>query len=97
MGRIAAQLSDEIIVTSDNPRFEEPSEIARMVAEGAGSPRIVLDRAEAIREAVREAAPEDVILVAGKGHETYQEVRGVRHHFSDVEALRAAFEAKKKL
>lgn len=95
MGRIAAQYSDKLIVTSDNPRFEEPAEIARMVAEGAGHPRIVLDRAEAIREAVSQAAPEDVILIAGKGHEDYQEIRGVKHHFSDVEALRAAFEAKK--
>lgn len=93
MGKIAAEYSDEVIVTSDNPRFEDPAEIARAVAEGAGSPRVVLDRAEAIREAVAGADGKDVILVAGKGHEDYQEVKGVKHHFSDAEALRAAFAA----
>ncbi|MCG5031253.1 UDP-N-acetylmuramoyl-L-alanyl-D-glutamate--2,6-diaminopimelate ligase [Mesosutterella sp. OilRF-GAM-744-9] len=91
MGRSAAAGADRVIVTTDNPRFEDPLTIAQAVAAGAGSPRIILDRAEAIQMAVSEAAPEDVILVAGKGHETYQEVRGVRHHFSDAEALERAF------
>jgi len=91
MGKIAGDFADRVIVTTDNPRFEEPEDIAREVAGGVPRARIILDRAEAIRTAAFEAAPEDVILAAGKGHETYQEVRGVRHHFSDAEVLLQAF------
>lgn len=96
MGAVAARDSDEVIVTSDNPRTEDPAAIAAEVAAGAGArARVILDRHEAIVAAVCEAAPEDVVLVAGKGHEDYQEVQGVKHHFSDAEVVREAFIERK--
>lgn len=96
MGRIAAQLADVLIITDDNPRGEDPAAIATAIAEGAAAAgagqrmRIVHDRALAIRRALAEAAPQDVVVVAGKGHEQYQLVAGQRRAFSDVEAVRAA-------
>ena len=95
MGRIAARLADRVIVTSDNPRNESPAAIASEVVHGireAGNRRyaVELDRAAAIANAVLEAKPGDVVLLAGKGHETYQETAGVRHPFQDSDhALRA--------
>ena len=87
MGAIAARLADVVIRTSDNPRFEEPEAIlADMGHVGLG----IADRREAIRRALLEADARDVVLLAGKGHEDYQEVAGVRHHFDDVEEARAA-------
>jgi UDP-N-acetylmuramoyl-L-alanyl-D-glutamate--2,6-diaminopimelate ligase len=92
MARIAAGFSNKIILTSDNPRSEDPSEILNEMM--AGVPKVdqkktmvILDRKEAIRTACNLAQPQDVILVAGKGHETYQEIKGVRHHFDDKEIL----------
>lgn len=93
MGAISARLADRCVITTDNPRDEDPQVILAHVRSGMPSDadaRIVADRAEAIRLALREAAPEDVVLVAGKGHETYQEICGVRHPFSDVEQVAAA-------
>ncbi len=88
MGGIAERGADAVIVTSDNPRDEAPEAIAAQIVAGAAQPlRTVLDRRSAIATALREAAPADVVLIAGKGHEDYQEVRGVRHPFSDAEEV----------
>jgi len=91
MGDVARQLADRVIITSDNPRSEDPMKIIEAVMQGAGSQaECVADRAQAIRMAIREAGADDVIVLAGKGHEPYQEVLGVRLPFSDVEQARAA-------
>ena len=91
MGRAAAHLADHVIVTSDNPRSEDPAAIIEQVLAGVtGKPEAIEDRQVAIFSAVHQARPGDVVLVAGKGHETYQEIAGVRHPFSDREVARAA-------
>jgi UDP-N-acetylmuramoyl-L-alanyl-D-glutamate--2,6-diaminopimelate ligase len=94
MGEAAARGADEVIVTSDNPRGEEPATIARAVAEGARAagtvPVIELDRRTAIERAVASACDGDVVLVAGKGHETYQQVGALRHPFDDRQVAREA-------
>jgi UDP-N-acetylmuramoyl-L-alanyl-D-glutamate--2,6-diaminopimelate ligase len=91
MGRIATRLADQVILTSDNPRGEEPLAIISEILEGVVADCLVVpDRAEAIRGAVALARQGDVVLVAGKGHERYQEIRGVRHRFHDGAAVRAA-------
>ncbi|MFN3593849.1 MAG: bifunctional UDP-N-acetylmuramoyl-L-alanyl-D-glutamate--2,6-diaminopimelate ligase MurE/UDP-N-acetylmuramoyl-tripeptide--D-alanyl-D-alanine ligase MurF [Thiobacillaceae bacterium] len=95
MGACAAALADRVIVTSDNPRFEDPAAIIADIL--AGMPpgqTAITDRAEAIRTAVTEAATGDVVLIAGKGHEDYQEIHGVRHPFSDVEVARSALASR---
>lgn len=96
MAQEAANRSDRVIITSDNPRFEEPQTIINDMLAGLDEEQrrktlAITDRREAIRAAVALAHPGDVILVAGKGHEPYQEVRGVKHHFDDHEEIRAAF------
>jgi UDP-N-acetylmuramoyl-L-alanyl-D-glutamate--2,6-diaminopimelate ligase len=87
MGRIAAQLADRVVVTSDNARSEDPAAIAAEVAAGAVAagrePLVVLDRREAIRRALEAAAPNDVVVLAGKGHETYQVTAGRKEPFDD--------------
>lgn len=91
MGRVACELSDFSILTSDNPRYEDPSVIVRQIADGFESSdhyKIILDRREAIREALIMAKDGDVVLLAGKGHETYQEVCGTRSAFNDREVTR---------
>ncbi|HNX43617.1 MAG TPA: UDP-N-acetylmuramoyl-L-alanyl-D-glutamate--2,6-diaminopimelate ligase [Bacteroidales bacterium] len=93
MAQIAGRMSDKVIITSDNPRSEEPEAIiSEMLAgiEGEYSRKVIkiTDRREAIKTACAMARPGDVILVAGKGHEKYQEINGVRHHFDDKEQLR---------
>lgn len=97
MGRIAAQLADRVVVTSDNPRSEEPAAIAAEVAAGAAAaghePRVVLDRREAILGALEGASPEDVVVVAGKGHETYQVTAGRKEPFDDRVVAREALDA----
>ena len=96
MARIAAAGADRLILTSDNPRSEDPDSIIDDMQAGL-TPDVVpkmiriTGRADAIRAAVMLATPGDIVLVAGKGHETYQEVKGVRHHFDDREELRKAF------
>ncbi len=89
MGRAAVELADRVFVTSDNPRTEEPATIVEEVLKGATGDKVtaVVDRLEAIRAALDEAKPGDTVLIAGKGHETYQEVNGVRHHFDDREEV----------
>jgi UDP-N-acetylmuramoyl-L-alanyl-D-glutamate--2,6-diaminopimelate ligase len=92
----AARLSDKVIITSDNPRFEEPQDIINDMLVGVQADQkerviSIVDRKEAIRTACMMARKGDVILVAGKGHENYQDVKGVKHHFDDKEVLREAF------
>jgi UDP-N-acetylmuramoyl-L-alanyl-D-glutamate--2,6-diaminopimelate ligase len=100
MGRIAAMLADRVVVTSDNPRSEDPTAIAMAIAHGvrdAGNRRWTLevDRAKAIRAAVEGAQAGDVVLLAGKGHETTQEIGGERHPFSDAAHAEAALAAER--
>ena len=92
MGRIAEQNADCVLVTSDNPRSENPAQIAADVCSGMKNPApvVILNRREAIIKTFCQARPEDIILVAGKGHEDYQEIAGVKHHFSDAETVREA-------
>lgn len=93
MGRVAEQHADRVIVTSDNPRSEDPAAIAaQIVAECGDKVEVILDRGEAIAMAFSTAAPQDAILVAGKGHEDYQEISGVRRHFSDREQVKLLFD-----
>ena len=98
MAQSAVRASDRVIITSDNPRFEEPQDIINDMLAGittAEDKRKVLsivDRREAIRTACAMAQPGDVILIAGKGHEDYQDIKGVKHHFDDHEVVREAFE-----
>lgn len=96
----AARRADVVVLTSDNAREEDPAEIARAMAqglEGHADVRVLLDRREAIRAAVREARADDVVLVCGKGHETEQIVGGRAEHFSDAEEARAAAEELRRL
>lgn len=90
MGRIASELSDEIIITSDNPRTEDPFEIIEDIKSGIKKTnyKVIENREEAIALTVKSAPAESVILIAGKGHETYQEINGVRNHFSDQETAK---------
>lgn len=93
MGRIAQQLADYVFVTNDNPRAEEPLAIAQDILQGISDRarvQVELDRARAIRAAMAQAGEHDVVLIAGKGHETYQEVMGVRHPFDDASVAREA-------
>ena len=101
MAREAASRSDRLILTSDNPRTELPEAIiadmkAGLLPEHLPSSLCITDRREAIRTACALASPHTVVLVAGKGHETYQEVNGVRHHFDDREVLLEYFREMKK-
>jgi len=90
MGVIAARLADRVLVTSDNPRSEDPLAIIEAIRRGAPRCEVEPDRARAIEKAVSESESKDVLLIAGKGHETYQEIAGRRLHFSDEEHARAA-------
>jgi len=92
MGAIAARLADSCIVTSDNPRNEEPQDIITAIVSGMGkwNYQIIEDRAQAIEQAINHAQAADTVLLAGKGHEPYQEINGVRHPFSDVEVAQCA-------
>jgi UDP-N-acetylmuramoyl-L-alanyl-D-glutamate--2,6-diaminopimelate ligase len=94
MGRAAAQGADEVWVTSDNPRNEDPRHIIDAILAGVtGKPRVEPDRARAIFEAIGGAHQGDVVLIAGKGHEDYQEIAGERHPFSDVIVAKKALGA----
>ncbi len=97
MADVAVKNSDKLILTSDNPRFEDPEAIINDMKKGVEAAfyrkmLCITDRREAIRAAVSLAQKGDIILVAGKGHENYQDIKGVKHHFDDVEELRNAFE-----
>jgi UDP-N-acetylmuramoyl-L-alanyl-D-glutamate--2,6-diaminopimelate ligase len=88
MGRIAAELADHTILTSDNPRSENPEKISANIQSGMSSSKsveVILDRAAAILSGVRHAQANDVVLIAGKGHEISQEINGRKVDFSDQE------------
>jgi UDP-N-acetylmuramoyl-L-alanyl-D-glutamate--2,6-diaminopimelate ligase len=87
MGEIAGRLSDIAIVTSDNPRTENPFKIIDEILKGMkeNNYRVIENRENAIKKAIEDSNDDAVVLIAGKGHETYQEINGVRHHFSDKE------------
>lgn len=96
MAREAVMLSDKVVFTSDNPRFEEPQDILRDMLDGLTDEQqnatlIIIDRREAIKTACALAMPGDVILIAGKGHEDYQEIKGVKRHFDDMEEVEKIF------
>jgi UDP-N-acetylmuramoyl-L-alanyl-D-glutamate--2,6-diaminopimelate ligase len=96
MAQIACKFSDKVILTSDNPRNEDPMDILEQMQNGVPAAHFkkiqtIEDRHEAILAAVKMAKPEDIILVAGKGHETYQDIKGIKRHFDDKEVLREAF------
>ena len=96
MAQEAVNASDKVILTSDNPRFEEPGDILNDMLAGLDSIQrkkvlSIADRREAIRTATQFAQPGDVILIAGKGHEDYQEIKGVKHHFDDKEEVEKIF------
>ena len=98
MAQEAVRQSDKVIITSDNPRFEEPQAIINDMLAGLNDQQLrkvisIVDRKEAIRTACMMAKRGDVVLVAGKGHEDYQEIKGVKHHFDDKEVLRDIFKA----
>jgi UDP-N-acetylmuramoyl-L-alanyl-D-glutamate--2,6-diaminopimelate ligase len=98
MGAIAAQLADRVVVTSDNPRTEDPQRILEDVLAGipAGtSLQVEADRASAIATAIAEAAPSDLVLIAGKGHEDYQILGTTKIHFDDREEASRALQARK--
>ncbi|MDI3323640.1 UDP-N-acetylmuramoyl-L-alanyl-D-glutamate--2,6-diaminopimelate ligase [Pontibacterium granulatum] len=93
MGRIAAKLADALYITSDNPRTEDPQQIIDMIVPGcagAEEQRVHVDREQAIQAAVKAAGSNDVVLIAGKGHEDYQEIMGKRYPFDDVQVAQAA-------
>jgi UDP-N-acetylmuramoyl-L-alanyl-D-glutamate--2,6-diaminopimelate ligase len=95
MGDIAARMSDYAVFTSDNPRNEQPLDIIQDMLQGVSiSDRkkvvVIEDRRAAIREAIQMAQAGDIVLVAGKGHETYQEIAGVKHPFDDRQEVQAA-------
>ncbi|MBP9031949.1 MAG: UDP-N-acetylmuramoyl-L-alanyl-D-glutamate--2,6-diaminopimelate ligase, partial [Dysgonomonadaceae bacterium] len=96
MAREAVRLSDKVIFTSDNPRFEEPEDIlndmlAGLSEEEKADTLTIVDRREAIKTACALAKKGDVVLIAGKGHEDYQDVKGVKHHFDDREEVEKIF------
>ncbi len=97
MAQEAVKQSDRVIITSDNPRFEEPQDIINDMLVGLGKDDLrkvisIVDRKEAIKTACMLAQTGDVILVAGKGHENYQDIKGVKHHFDDKEVIREIFD-----
>ena len=96
MAQESARQSDKVIITSDNPRFEEPQDIINDMLAGLNKNDMqkvlsIADRKEAIRTACMLAQPQDVILIAGKGHENYQEIKGIKHHFDDKEIVNEIF------
>lgn len=92
MGNIATKKATLAIITSDNPRTEDPGTIIKEIEAGVEPQHFskytsIPDRKEAIKMAIKFAEPKDIILVAGKGHENYQEINGVKHHFDDRETI----------
>ena len=97
MGDVACEHSDKVIFTSDNPRSEDPQQIltdmeATLNSAASRKYIAIVDRKQAIKTAISLAQPEDIVLIAGKGHEKYQEIKGVKHHFDDKEVLKEMFE-----
>ena len=101
MTKIALKYSTKVVLTSDNPRTEDPEKILEEMRKGitqeeAGKVVSITNRKEAIRAACMLAKSGDIIFVAGKGHETYQEIQGKRYHFDDREVIKEVFETIKK-
>jgi UDP-N-acetylmuramyl-tripeptide synthetase len=97
MGAIAQKMADVVVITSDNPRTEKPEAIVTQIEQGMRKPhmaRVQKDRAQAIEMSITQAKPQDVILIAGKGHEDYQNIAGVKHPFSDMLIARNAIERR---
>ena len=91
MGAVASQFADRVVVTSDNPRTEQPQAIINDILPAVPQPALVeADRKAAIEQTIAQAKAQDIVLIAGKGHETYQDVQGVKHHFSDFEVAQDA-------
>ena len=91
MGQVADQYCKKIIITSDNPRFEEPSEIADMIEQGVkekSKVNKILDRKEAIEYAIKHLTENEILLIAGKGHENFQEFKNEKKNFSDQETVK---------
>ena len=93
MGEISGRIADYTIITSDNPRFEEPQSIIDEIESGikktSGKYECIIDRVEAIRKAIKIATKRDVIILAGKGHEPYQEIKGEKHSFDEREIVKS--------
>ena len=101
MAEVACEHSDKVIFTSDNPRNEDPLEILNDMQAGVNAVAkkkvlSIADRKEAIKTAVSLANPEDIVLIAGKGHEKYQEIKGVKYDFDDKQVLKEIFELLEK-
>ena len=96
MGEIATRLADAVVLTSDNPRSEKPEAILDEIRVAAPGAEVIADRRLAIHKTIGEAHPADVILLAGKGHEPYQEIAGVRRPFSDMAEAKSALEARRE-
>jgi UDP-N-acetylmuramoyl-L-alanyl-D-glutamate--2,6-diaminopimelate ligase len=99
MAKIACTLSDRVILTSDNPRFEEPEKIIEDMIKGvepqySSKVLVIINRKEAIKAGCTLAQPGDIVLVAGKGHENYQDIKGVKYHFDDSEVIKEILEIK---
>jgi UDP-N-acetylmuramoyl-L-alanyl-D-glutamate--2,6-diaminopimelate ligase len=97
MAEVACEYSDKVVFTSDNPRSEDPAEIIKDMEAGVSAAArrkyiSIVDRKEAIKTAISLADKEDIILVAGKGHEKYQEIKGIKNHFDDKEVVREMFD-----
>lgn len=93
MAKVTSDLADHVVITSDNPRNESPALIIEAVVSGAGSnAKVIEDRAQAIVLSIKQARAGDVVLVAGKGHENYQEIAGVKYPFSDADVVKSALE-----
>jgi UDP-N-acetylmuramoyl-L-alanyl-D-glutamate--2,6-diaminopimelate ligase len=98
MAAAAEQYAQQVVLTSDNPRSEDPQMILNQMLSGlqnAAKAMVIVDRAQAIAQTVQDARAQDVVLVAGKGHEHYQEIAGVKHPFSDVTHARQALQARR--
>jgi len=101
MANIATNMSDKVILTSDNPRSENPDVIIAQMEAGIEPQNFkkllsIVDRKQAIKTACQLANPNDIILIAGKGHETYQEIQGVRHDFDDMKLVKEFLEQLNK-
>lgn len=101
MANIASTMSDKAIFTSDNPRSEKPEAIIEAMEKGVEPQNFkktlsIVDRKQAIKTACQLAQPNDIILIAGKGHETYQEIQGVRHDFDDMKIVKELLEQLNK-
>jgi UDP-N-acetylmuramoyl-L-alanyl-D-glutamate--2,6-diaminopimelate ligase len=97
MAEVACEYSDKVVLTSDNPRSEDPEQIIKDMEAGLGTAAkrkyiSIVDRKEAIKTAISLAKKEDIVLIAGKGHEKYQEIKGVKYDFDDKQVVKEMFE-----